>query len=56
MNKVWQKPKLIILYRGRQEECLLLGCKATLIPGGNKDANNNCLKNNCTTCKDVLVS
>ena len=56
MKRVWQKPKLIILYRGRQEECLLLGCKAMLIPGGNKDNNDNCRKQNCTPCTDILVS
>jgi len=29
MTKVWQKPKLIILYRGRPEESVLLGCKTS---------------------------
>ena len=27
MKKIWQKPKLIILARGRPEESVLAGCK-----------------------------
>jgi hypothetical protein len=27
MKKVWEKPKLIVLYRGRPEESVLQACK-----------------------------
>jgi len=44
MTKVWQKPKLIILYRGRPEECVLLGCKTSpeLSGGGPLNKNSTC--------------
>jgi hypothetical protein len=27
MKKAWEKPKIIVLYRGRPEECVLAACK-----------------------------
>ena len=35
MTKIWQKPKLIILARGKPEELVLVGCKmagTTVLP------------------------
>jgi hypothetical protein len=53
MNKVWQKPKLIILYRGRPEESVLLGCKIAasgVASGAVAVKVNDCSKNPCNTC------
>jgi hypothetical protein len=53
MNKVWQKPKLIILYRGRPEESVLLGCKiaaAGAASGSVAVKVNDCSKNPCDPC------
>ncbi len=33
MKKVWKKPKLIVLYRGRPEEAVLQSCKALNVRG-----------------------
>ena len=56
MNEVWQKPKLIILYRGRPEESVLADCKTAA--GGGKLAVttkfNACTRNGCPGC-DALV-
>ena len=55
MNKVWQKPKLIILYRGRLEESVLYACKngigtaRTTVNNKNQD----CYRPGCGTC-DVI--
>ena len=56
MNEVWQKPKLIILYRGRPEESILAVCKNE--GGGGKLAvtskYGDCTRNGCPGC-DVIV-
>ena len=57
MNKVWQKPKLIILYRGRPEERVLATCKDGI--GTDKPSqhnlNNACLRPQCTgVCASVF--
>lgn len=28
MKKVWEKPKLVVLYRGKSEETVLAACKS----------------------------
>lgn len=33
-KKKWKKPKLIVLYRGKPEEGVLVSCKGGLAPGG----------------------
>jgi len=42
MTKVWQKPKLIILYRGRPEESVLLGCKTATSGAAVRAKDNGC--------------
>jgi hypothetical protein len=59
MNKVWQKPKLIILYRGRPEESVLASCKAGIAgpasgPVSNK--NTDCIKAQCSATCDTVLS
>ena len=58
MNKVWQKPKLIILYRGRPEESVLAVCKAGTSPDKAQSVSNkqnDCYKNpGCLTCSFVF--
>lgn len=34
-KKVWSKPKLVVLVRGRPEEAILNGCKVDLTEGPN---------------------
>jgi hypothetical protein len=51
MIKIWQKPKLIILSRGRPEELVLVGCKmagTTVLP---KNKNQGCYSDN--KCKVI---
>ena len=53
MNKVWQKPKLIILYRGRPEESVLQACKIAgsgAASGAVAVKVNDCSKQPCALC------
>ena len=57
MNKVWQKPKLIILYRGRPEESVLQACKIAgsgAASGAVAVKVNDCSKNPCNPCSVIL--
>lgn len=40
-KRTWEKPRLIVLFRGRQEENVLNGCKTT--GAVNKPAGNDCI-------------
>lgn len=40
--KIWEKPKLVVLVRGRPEESVLQVCKYQLIMGP-QGVNNDCL-------------
>jgi hypothetical protein len=42
MKKIWEKPKLIVLLRGRPEELVLAGCKMAGIRASNQNRNNGC--------------
>ena len=42
MGKKWEKPALVVLYRGRPEEVLTTGCKSPAMPSGAMSANNKC--------------
>ncbi len=42
MKKVWSKPKLISLYRGRPEEAVLGGCKTIATGESGPVGNNSC--------------
>jgi hypothetical protein len=44
MKRIWQKPKLIILERGRPEESVLQACKTSAVAGPNT-IKNICYKN-----------
>ena len=53
MKKEWQKPKLIILYRGRPDEAVLTHCKHKNVPPVNPasyhdDCNGS--TSNCGAC------
>ena len=56
MNKVWQKPKLIILYRGRPEESVLATCKSGPWGTGGAifDYDGQCYKNKCALCNSIF--
>jgi len=58
MGKRWEKPNLIVLYRGRPEEVLLTGCKSPIFAAGPGGANNKCdlvvirgKKAQCSACR-----
>jgi hypothetical protein len=54
MKKHWEKPKLIILVRGRPEENVLAACKASI--GGQNPLNDHraCVSaEGCTPCEAV---
>lgn len=44
MKKTWEKPKLIILLKGRPEELVLANCKGTSFAGGRNNQFNACLR------------
>ncbi|MBW2170063.1 MAG: hypothetical protein JRG69_12555 [Deltaproteobacteria bacterium] len=47
-KKVWEKPRLIVLFRGKQEENVLNGCKTNLQAGPNFTI--NCLQTGVIEC------
>ena len=51
MKKIWQRPKLIILTRGRPEEFVLAGCKVLNNPANNLNKLTGCMyKTACLQC------
>jgi hypothetical protein len=56
MKKTWQKPKLIILARGRPEESVLLGCKMSGSGASIRNKNIGCEKPCNTPCVVVSTS
>ena len=57
MKKIWQKPKLIILARGRPEEFVLAGCKIKAKTASTQAKNTGCQrKNACQLCSAVGTS
>ena len=57
MRKTWQKPKLIVLFRGMPEERVLSACK-TETGGGEVSDEGNCIENgaNCDPCIGIAAS
>jgi hypothetical protein len=55
-KKTWQKPKLIILARGRPEELVLAGCKMAIKSAGAKNKNSSCYQtsNKCPNACSVV--
>jgi hypothetical protein len=51
-KKIWQKPKLIILERGRPEELVLAGCKMPASMATKKAKKSGCER--LTTCVDCV--
>jgi hypothetical protein len=56
MKKIWQKPKLIILARGRPEESVLAGCKMAGSGASIRNKNTGCQKPCNTPCVAVSTS
>jgi hypothetical protein len=58
MKKPWEKPKLIILSRGRPEESVLAGCKISTVGGPNNVKAKCNLKsgNKCGVCSAITTS
>lgn len=55
MKKIWKKPKLVVLYRGKPEESVLQACK-TGTPGGTGPPNKNKCNNKGIPCSAYTVS
>jgi hypothetical protein len=55
MKKIWEKPKLIILLRGRPEEFVLAGCKMANSTGPLFN-NNACARNKSCTQDCSVIS
>lgn len=49
-QKIWSRPQLVILARGRAEESVLDNCKNSSIPKGASSKNNSCGKGPGQTC------
>ena len=58
MRKTWQKPKLVVLVRGRPEEFVLGQCKDVGTPGTPVGDDTDCNQNlvNCAVCSVVAAS
>ena len=59
MKKIWEKPKLIILLRGRPEEMVLASCKYTKLKNGPANKNTQCITKsgkNCVVCSTAGTS
>jgi len=57
MKKIWQKPRLIILQRGRPEEMVLAGCKLATVNGPTASRTSCYRVSNCTrTACDVWTT
>jgi hypothetical protein len=54
MKKTWEKPKLIILMRGRPEEMVLTNCKGTNFVGGRLNHYNSCRRLFCFALCNAL--
>jgi hypothetical protein len=54
MKKTWEKPKLIILMRGRPEEMVLTNCKGTNFVGGRLNNYNSCRRLFCLALCNAL--
>lgn len=50
MKKGWQKPKLVVLTRGRVEESVLDACKAPGFPDVSATTNDTGCIQNCVWC------
>jgi hypothetical protein len=56
MKKVWKKPKLLGLYRGRPEEAVLNGCKNNITPSADEAAvNDGCQYPDQCACCNVIT-
>jgi hypothetical protein len=55
MKKIWQKPTLIILLKGRPEELVLTNCKGSDIRAGRLNQNNGCRRLFCFALCNALA-
>ncbi len=56
MKKVWQKPELVVLVRGKPEEAVLTACKGGTFSGSPQVGNGQCTRTNCTSCTVIAPS
>jgi hypothetical protein len=55
-KRIWEKPELVILVRGRPEELVPTACKGTVKPAGAGNANNACHTTCGTKCNALAGS
>ncbi|NTV34958.1 MAG: hypothetical protein HGA74_10260 [Deltaproteobacteria bacterium] len=56
-KKIWQKPKLIILERGRPEEMVLAGCKMAGSKAKTSNKKSGCMRSaSCKLCSAFSTS
>jgi hypothetical protein len=58
MKKLWQKPKLIILERGRPEEMVLVTCKVGVLRTTSNNKKGGCCITSaqCPPCETISAS
>jgi len=57
MKKLWQKPKLIILERGRPEEMVLVTCKVGVLKTKSSNKKGGCNATGpCPPCETISAS
>lgn len=61
MKKMWQKPELVLIFRGRSEEAVLTACKTGAAPDSGSQtiqAGGACIENlvNCDPCVGLIGS
>ena len=54
MKKVWNQPKLIVLFRGKPEERVLAACKLPTNPVGMDATQAKCRTITCGYCLDAI--
>lgn len=56
-KKIWQRPKLIILERGRPEEMVLAGCKMAGSKAKTSNKKSGCMRlGACKPCSEFSTS
>ncbi len=57
MKKVWEKPELVVLVRGKPEESVLASCKGgSILVASNSGKDLCCNLNQCSKCSAVTTT
>ena len=55
-KKIWEKPKLVVLFRGKPEEAVLQGCKVDQETIGARDYNSSCYQPIAVLCTEKCLT